>query len=196
MMRISGLLFGLSAMALLSGCMGGASPMARGYSSYDQVYKSAPGKEASNVGYEYSKDINDSNIQDLGYAAQELAEKLDKKISFSAEELYLNIPKNTAFYNSFDHVLRDALTHRGYILSLTPEDALKVDVVAKDIDHNSCGLAAKGKILAQIALVIEASKDMPFDYVSGLYEIAPYGFTSAGVVDTPMPECAMEEIEK
>ena len=53
------------AVLTLGACTDYPNPMARGYSSYDQVYKSAPGGAVHNIGYEYSYQENKAVIKDI-----------------------------------------------------------------------------------------------------------------------------------
>ncbi len=168
--------------------------MPRGYSSFDKVYKSVEGEEAPEIGYEYSVEKNQDMVLALGAAAQDLAEKLDKKLSFNAEEVFLKMPEGGSFYNTFDHLLRDALTQRGYLLSTDMRDAVVVDLVTKDIRETDCIVSGDEKIQPiYIALAMDSIEGVPADYVGGIYTLPLYGFSFAGQSDVPLPLCALSK---
>ncbi len=179
---------------VLSGCSGKPSPMARGYSSYDKVYKSVPGVKPKYIGYEYSNQNNATALKDMRYAAKDLVEKLDQKLSFSVDEVYLKISENSAFYNSFDHLLRDELTQRGYLLSNTPVNAVSVDFIAMDNVPECYAGNSKGAYqTVYLALAINVAKDKSQDNVGGFYEVPLYDFHRAKTVGVKMPKCEVSE---
>ncbi len=185
-----------SSVALL-GCSGKPSPMARGYSSYDKVYKSAPGVKPKDVGYEYSNQNNVTALKDMRYAAKDLVKKLDQKLSFSVDEVYLKISKNSAFYNSFDHLLRDELTQRGYLLSNTPVNAVSVDFIAMDNVPKCYAGNSKGAYkTVYLALAINSQKGKAQDNVGGFYEVPLYDFYKAKTMGIKMPECEVSDMEE
>ena len=179
---------------VLSGCSGKPSPMARGYSSYDKVYKSVPGVKPKYIGYEYSNQNNATALKDMRYAAKDLVEKLDQKLSFSVDEVYLKISENSAFYNSFDHLLRDELTQRGYLLSNTPVNAVSVDFIAMDNVPECYAGNSKGAYqTVYLALAINVAKDKSQDNVGGFYEVPLYDFHRAKTMGVKMPKCEVSE---
>ncbi len=182
----------------LSGCSGKPTPMARGYSSYDQVYKSAPGAKVKDVGYEYSNQNNATALKDMRYAAKDLIDKLDQKLSFSVDEIYLKISENSAFYNSFDHLLRDELTQRGYLLSNSPANAVSVDFIAMDnVPECYAGNSRGAYQTVYLALAINVAKGKAQDNVGGFYEVPLYDFHKAKSMGIKMPKCEqLESIEK
>ncbi len=182
----------LVGMLILSGCSG-PSPMPRGYSSFDKVYKSVEGEDAPKIGYAYSVEKNRDMVHALGVAAQDLADKLDKKLSFNAEEVFLKMPESGSFYNTFDHLLRDALTQRGYLLSTDMENAVVVDLVTRDIQGTNC-IESRNDDIAPIyvALAMDSVDGVAADYVGGIYTVPLYDFSFAGQSYVPMPLCALD----
>ncbi len=180
----------LSFTLLLSGCYYGApSPMPRGGSSYNQELKSVDGAKVRQIGYDYSIDNNKAALDELLPIAQELAEMLNEKLPSGMDKIYLNIPANTAFYNSFDYLLRGELRQLGYVLvnssdSSDSSDATRVDFVAKitpaECEHNN----------SYLALAINVIDNVPSDIVGGLYNVPLYGYRRAGFVKIDMPLCA------
>ncbi len=185
------------ALASLSAChIGAPNPMPRGYSSYDKELKSVEGENARSVGYAYSNKKNDSVLQDMQYAASDLADKLDARLSFSSDEIYLSSPANTAFYNSFDHLLRDELTQRGYLLARTAgTDSVSVDFIARgDVPFCFAGDDNSEYKNLYLALAVNVDRKHTPEYVVGdFYEVPTYDFISAGNVRISPPSC--ESIE-
>ncbi len=176
-----------SLLLILAGCnASNPTPLGRGYSYYNDEYKSAPGTQARSVGYDYSNERNDAVLEFMRPAAQDLAKQLDDKLSFSIDKIYLNMPANTAFYNSFDYVLRDELSQNGYMLVSSPENAVRVDLVAKNL---SSRCADSGDKNIYMALAIDVIKDVPKDFVAGFYEVPLYDYREAGDVEIKVPVC-------
>ncbi len=175
---------------ITTACMG-PSPVPRGYSSYSDEYKSVEGTKAPSMGYTYSKQKNAEIVDDLRVAAEDLADKLDRKLSFRQDTLYLTMPSDSGFYNTFDYVLRDALAERGYVFSTDPTSSVIVDLVTKDISETGCSdLVKNGEKPVMIALAMNSVEDVASDSVYGIYKLPLYGFGYAGQVDVPMPSCA------
>lgn len=180
-----------SALILVSGCSGNPGPMPRGYSSFDKVFKSVDGPKARAVGYEYSNEKNMEVMGAMQAAAESLAQKLDQKLSFSVDQVELKIPANTTFYNSFDHVLRDELIKRGYLLTTSAKDSVPVELVAKHADP-SCEDDTMSDDAGRVylALAIDEDEDgAPKDIVGGYYTLPLYGFKSVNNVDVDPPVC-------
>ncbi len=178
----------VSSILSLTACnMSDPTPMGKGYGSYNQPYKSASGADANPVGYDYSNEANKAVLNNMRYTAQDLVEKLDQKLSFNIDDVYLTIPAHTAFYNSMDHLIRDELTKRGYILSSSPADSVHVELFAKNdipqcMDEN-----------LYVGLAINVVDRVPSDVVGGYYNIPAYGFTPAGNLKVTAPSCSSEE---
>ena len=175
----------LSALTAMTACnIHDPLPMGRGYSSYSEPYKSAPGVSARDVGYDYSNEANKTVISSMRPAVEDLVEKLDQKLSFNIDALNLKQPAHTAFYNSLDHLLREELTKRGYLLSIDNDDAVTLDLYA-NVDVPAC----KGDAV-YIALAIDAIDDVPSDIVGGFYNIPKYDFVHAGHLKMDVPTCS------
>ena len=180
---------------ILSGCLAGApSPVGRGYSSYDKEFKSAPGPMARDIGYDYSKYHNQAVIEDMRYAVRDLVEKMDGKLSFSVDELYLVNPSNIAFYNSFDHLLREEMTQQGYLLTHgDTEDSVRVDFVAKHAVLCDLETSDSAYNRMYLALSINTVKGVPSDIVGGFYEVPTYGYINKNNVEMDVPiSCASD----
>lgn len=182
---------------VLSGCYTGAPmPMGRGYSAYDKEFKSAPAPKVHEIGYKYSGAYNKAVVEDMRYAARDLVERMDGKLSFSVDELYLKNPSHAAFYNSFDHLLREEMTRQGYLLTHSDTvDSVRVDFVAKKAP--SCGddEAHDGAYERMyLALAIGADDGIPSDFVGGFYEVPTYGYVNKGNIKIDVPSFCMTDI--
>ncbi|MGN7437812.1 MAG: hypothetical protein ACTHOO_04135 [Alcanivorax sp.] len=176
----------------LTACAGKPNPFPRGYASYGQPYKSAPGPKTKDIGYSYSNQKNATALKDMRYAAEDLVEKLDQKLSFSVDEIYLKISENSAFYTSFDHLVREELTERGYLLTNTPVNAVTLDFVAVDTVPECYASNAEGGYQnVYLALAINVSKNTPQDVVGGFYEVPLYDFKSVNMPGLTVPSCHM-----
>tara|TARA_R110002072_G_scaffold287170_1_gene452458 strand:- start:721 stop:1266 length:546 start_codon:yes stop_codon:yes gene_type:complete len=178
---------------ILSGCMDNPMPMGRGYSSYKEPYKSVKGAEARDIGYDFTVMKNDQIMDSFRYIARDLVDQLDHKVSFGVDEIYLATPAHTAFYNSFDHVLRDELTHRGYLLANSPEDALRIEFVARE-DIPACMMSDVDDAYQKyyIALAIDVVNKVPSDMVGGFYVAPSYDYKPAGILKFDIPACEGE----
>ncbi len=158
-------------------------PMGRGYSSYGEAHKSAPGAHARDVGYDYSNEANQSVLDAMRPAVADLVEKLDQKLSFNVDTIYLSRHAYTAFYGSLDHLLRDELTMRGYMLSVDPKNSVNVELYANDTAP-----ACNGQDV-YLALAIDAVDEVPSDIVGGYYDIPKYDYKPAGHLKIDIPAC-------
>lgn len=185
---------------LIASCSGKPGPIGRGYSSYGEPYKSAPGEKANDVGYAFSVDKNQTVLQDMRFAAQDLAEKLDQQLAFDTDELYITPPPLNAFYKSFDHLLREELIHRGYIFSITPENVTRIDVgvLSKASKCNqSAIIATEGETpyrSAFIELAINTENGVPSDVINGFYEVPLYGYKQSNAYAVKGPDCKQESV--
>lgn len=196
----------IAASLLLTACVNGIdpSPMGRGYSSFKEPYKSAPGRAPRDIGYDYTEQNNEAVLKDMRYVAKDLVDKLDERLLFKAERLYLKPLPNTAFYNTFDHVLRAELVQSGYNLVRSPEeDALPVAFTAQKLDEVetayevSMEKAGNVKVNALgrenyedmvLSLIVGPPKDEGSYIISGLYEVPMYGYRPQDDIPETVPE--------
>ena len=169
--------------------------MPRGYISYDQPYKSAPGPQVDGIGYTYSAQNNKAVLKDIRYVARDLIEKLDKKLAMTVDEIYLKVQSDNAFYNSFDHALRTELSKRGYLLTNTPVNALSLDLVVVDELPECTGIeqgeGAYKKIF--LGLAINVIEGMPQDMVGDYYEVPTYDLAVGDNSGIDLSLCPEEE---
>ncbi len=181
------------AVLSLSACSEYPNPMARGYASFDKVYKSAPGRAVDDIGYDFSYKNNDAVLKDVRYVARDLVEKLDKKLAMGVEKIYLKVQSDNAFYNSFDYMIRDELTMRGYLLANTPVNTLTLDLVVLDELAECTGVEqGEGNYKTMfLALAMNTVEGMPQDMVGDYYEVPTYDFElgdNSGVTIDLCPE--------
>jgi hypothetical protein len=177
-------LVSVSMIALLStaltACVTGApKPMPRGYASFTQTYKSAPGPQARTIGYAYDKNKNDTVIEDLRFAAVDLVEKLDQTLSFTNDRIYLSPPEQSAFYSSFDFLLREELIKRGYVISAVPSaGTIPVTFVAKEItqENNQKNMPKAAYRNLYLALAFDVSNGTANRFIGSTYEVPTYDF--------------------
>lgn len=196
-MRFSLHVFSLFCLMLsLAACQMNPQPMGRGYSSFTEPYKSAKGVDARGVGYEFNVEDNETIIADMRFAAQDLVMKLDREISFSIDQIYLQIPQKGVFYRSFDYVLRDELTKHGYRLALDGTDALPVVLVA----HEVRGEAAPEGMYRNIylGLAIDVVGDVAGSIFGDVYEVPAHDFKPTKVLKLRVADDAIcaEKAEK
>ncbi len=163
----------LSLIVIISGCNATSpKPWGRGYSSFDEEYKSAPGVKADSVGYNYTYENNAAAIEKLRPIASDLVDKLDTKLSSGANNIYLKIPANTVFYNSFDYLIRDELRNRGYILSSSSGGAINVEFIAKEGTAKCINSVSDIQYHhSYLSLVIDVVEHIPSDFVGGFYDV-------------------------
>jgi hypothetical protein len=97
------------------------SPVGRGYSSYAEPYKSAPGPKAPDIGYEYTAESN-AEVTGIWLASvQDLLTRLETEAGLTEGSVFVvSSEQRGAMYTTFDHVLREELTARGYTLDANP----------------------------------------------------------------------------
>lgn len=185
-------LFALFVFALSACQTDGPSFFPRGYSSYKQVYKSAPGPKAESIGYAYNPQDNATVVNDMRYAAKDLVEKLDEELSYSVDAVHLDIAGTGAFYSSFDHLLRNELTQQGYLLSHTSDGFVKVVFSAQEQPFCS-GYETEEEAKIYKKLYLALVLHMPYEeaprIVGGYYDVPTYGFQPTPHEQVFVPEC-------
>ena len=164
----------LSSMLLvtLTGCKTFWNPtfLPSGYAHHRGDFKSPPGPEARNIGYEYSAEANQENVTQWREAASDLVQRAKSEGAIPSGTLYLTTDMAPgAFRNSFDFALREQLNHNGYTLAATAEEGAPLmysagkphkaeDGTVSSVVLSLATLDAKGKVAAQSA----AMYDVPF----------------------------------
>lgn len=192
-MRFSSSFFSLFAIALiLTACSGKPGPVGRGYSSYKEPYKSAPGPKANGVGYEYSVEKNITALKDMQFAAQDLVSKLDETLAFDTDKVHLAVPPENVFYKSFDHLVRKEFLSRGYVLTQVPDETSpQLDLVVLDNIppcHTGGEIQDDGPYQT-VFMGLLSKEDEKYNMVTGFYEVPLYGFVRSNRLRVEMPEC-------
>jgi len=196
-MRYSLPLFSSLFILSLTACStGNPGPFPRGYSSYDQVYKSVEGKPAKSVGYGYTNEKNKTVTNRIQGVASVLVGQLDEELSFNTDKIYLVKPKDSVFYNTFDHALRTELTSRGYILQAEKSESAKiVHFVAHHAKAPCTNKPIKGTVdntPLYLALAVDVDKKkVPSNLVGAVYDVPVYG----GFTPTVLVKAAQQKNE-
>ena len=192
-MRNISSVFLLCLVPFISGC--GNNLVGRGYSSFAEPYKSAPGKAPSSIGYDYSASMNDRVLEDMGYAAKDLVDKLEDNLPHNISSINLLRADDSAFYSSFDHVLRDELTYRGYELVTGEDKGIKLILKAADPKTNISTLKMprdyRNLYLAIVSVVPRekgGSKTVEKIVASGYYDVPAFGFSRNTISLPKVPE--------
>ncbi len=180
------------AMVSLTGChmndltnIWNPGPVGRGYSSFEEPYKSPPGPEAHDLGYDYSAGKNAEVLAQMRGVAADLVMKLEAATDIPAGGIYLSPPPSRAytaergaFYNSFDHVLREELAVRGHNVVTNPQGATPLKFVAQPPKSDGIFLnpekADEGDLV--LSLIMGAGPEAL--RVSDLYNVPTYGYAS------------------
>lgn len=100
--------------ALLSGCYSNPSPYAGGYNNH-AYYKSTPGPQADDLGYDYTPSVNDGILKDYERAAADLILLLEQQNAGLPTDLkFLQTKSNHVPTTTMDYALRQELIVRGY----------------------------------------------------------------------------------
>jgi hypothetical protein len=126
MRAISSVLFLSTATFALTACQTFWNPtfMPAGYSYHNNVYKSAPGPESKELGYDYSLKKNAEILAEWDIAVSDLVDQLEQQSGISAQTVYLHPPAvKSPFNTTFDESLRIELRDRGYTIARVSGDA-------------------------------------------------------------------------
>lgn len=113
---------GFCALALM-GCelFTNPSAMPAGYTYHNEVYKAPPGPDAPDIGYEYSARANEEILELWRVVISDLVDQLGEQTSHGPRALYLEaLAPDNAFNTTYDNILREDLTGRGFTLTADP----------------------------------------------------------------------------
>ena len=97
------------------------SAMPKGYYHHQDVYKAAPGPNSDELGYDYSLEKNEEILLAWREVVGDLVTQFEAHAKLAPQPLYLEpLPSDNAFNNTYDDVLREELTARGYTLAPAP----------------------------------------------------------------------------
>lgn len=164
----------------------------RGYSSYNQAYKSAPAPYVKDIGYSYSYQNNEDSIKDVEYIAEDLVAKLDAQFPVGIREVYLRKLEKGVFYGSFDYAIRKALGARGYLLSNDPVNRTSLEFVATMFLPDCVGIEQEEgpHKTMYMALAVNVVEGVPQQIVSDYYIVPLYDFYESLRSDVEISFCS------
>lgn len=175
--------FYVLALLVLTGCQATWGPgfMPSGYIHHRGAYKAPPGREADDIGYSYSTEKNQETLHIWRAVAQDLVAQTENLTGISPQPVYLeSLPVRSAFYASYDHVLREEFTNRGYTLTEQPGSALHIRYeahVQKSVQATP--VYKDSPEFADFELVLSLVQNgVPSEQISGIYELSTYGYIS------------------
>jgi len=173
-------IFALSAMLLvtLTGCKTFWNPtfMPSGYAHHQGVFKSPPGPEARDIGYDYTHEKNMDIVDQWRVATADLVQraKNDDALPLGAIYLTSNMPAS-ANRSTYDFALREQLNAHGYSLANTADEGTSLFyTINKGEDATQLvlrTLTAKGKTLREVS----SMDDIP---LVGSSKLSASAFTS------------------
>ena len=187
-------LFLTAALTLgLIGCRTVFDPtfMPTGYMYHDDEYKAPPGSEADDIGYVYSDSANAESLQIWRNIINDLVGQLATQIGEDGQRIYIEpLYLQNAFNSSYDHVLREELRNRGYVLASNTRNALYLTYEAHlpkdseekespdyngDIDNDP--VYKKLKNNDEFVLILTVTKKGVLSAkVAGIYKVPLFGF--------------------
>lgn len=184
------ILFLLSFLVLV-GCMSvlNPSPLPTGYTYHGEVYKSPPGPEAGDIGYEYSY-LQNENVQQVWlHAVRDLVVHLEERTGLAPQVIHVqDVLEQSAFNHTFDHSLRHVLRERGYILA-SAADKFPARLVYEAIPLDDVSVVRIPGVqsyrdTAPYNLILRLYKGLPDPYSVGkIYNIPAYGYSENGYVE-------------
>ncbi len=177
----------------LTGCRTVWDPtfMPAGYTYHNEEYKAPPGPEADGIGYAYSVQANEEALQVWRIVVKDLVDQLAEQIGMEGQRIYIqSLPLQNAFNASYDHVLREELAGRGYVLASNtgnallliyeahvPKDAEQSDKPVYNGDIVESVERKKPESYDEFVLILTALKEEGMVAKSaGIYKLPPYGF--------------------
>lgn len=175
-MRFSSLLLISGFSAVLAGCSS-PSPMATGYIHHHGDHHVQPAPEPDSIGYEYSLPKNEEILEIWGLVAEDLLSMLEEQVSLDRNVFYLEYNPKTTFTRTFDHVLRQELTDRGYVLTNESLGAVELEYSAKAQSMPSEWEENEMLQDFQVVLTVNRPGADP-ESVEGIYKLPHYGYSS------------------
>ncbi len=177
----------------LTGCRSVWSPtfMPAGYTYHNDEYKAPPGPEADSIGYDYSTQANSEVLQVWRIVVNDLVDQLADQIGTESQRIYIQpLPQQSAFNASYDHVLREELAGRGYVLASHAGNALRLVYEAhvpkdaaednKPVYNGDAADSPEYKSLnsyEEFVLILSAMEgDVLAAKAAGVYKLPPFGF--------------------
>lgn len=166
-----------------------------GYKYHGTEFNARPGPEAASIGYEYSAEHNAEILQHWRLVVSDLLDDLESDANLSPQDVSVNTAiSSSAFYNSFDHVLREDLSERGYTL-VNDSAALMLHYDAQVPKRDKTAPEEKLEPAMQDYLLqLTATRGASIvGQASGIYELPSYGYHKLPVFELPKSEPALEK---
>lgn len=164
----------------MAGCTWDPTFMPAGYTYHGQLYKSPPGPEPQPIGYAYSAQRNEEVLQIWRLTAQDLLDALEEETNIAeAQGVYVETALTPdAFSGAFDHVLREDLRARGYVIDNSPARAVHVRYnIVPLVSMEAVEPADEGKILREYDVQLAILRDgMTLHQTRGIYALPSYGY--------------------
>lgn len=133
----------LLSLFALNGCSNNIQDFTPGwmptlYKYQHEEYKAPPPRDVPDVGYEYSKGMNDDVMIVWQAIADNLVTGLEQNANLTPRPVYIeSLPDHNAFNASYEFALRDVFRQKGYTLVNEPARAVHVRYEAyRDQDAN------------------------------------------------------------
>lgn len=186
--------------------------MPAGYTHHGDTYKAPPGPKAKNIGYDYSAAENDEMLAIWRGAVADLVDQLESQSGLSPQGIYVHdsLARN-AFNTSYDHVIREELRARGYVLENHASAAplqlwyeahvpVEVSATAKPEpitynggqavrDHNPKTKAPVLRPNEDFVLILNLARDDTlFGKAAGVYELPSHGYEAVNPLSAALTQ--------
>jgi len=168
--------------------------MPSGYTYHYDEYKSPPGPDAKDIGYEYSYAKNEVVQHEWIQISRDLVEHLEEQTGLSPRAIHVSdVLRVSAFNQTFDYALRYVLREKGYTL-VSGADAYPARLVYEAIPVDDTmvmrvPLVQKYKEVAPYNLILRLYTGSPEPVSVGkIYDVPGYGYSKDGFVEVKPPE--------
>lgn len=188
----------LFCLIFLPACDGSLRPsfFAPGYTYHNTKFNAPDGAPAESIGYEYSATENEARLDEWRTHVNALVDDLERELDLEPQKVHIKpLPHMNAFNASYDHIVREVFTDRGYRLTegtyglivqyeafRDPEDMRKRRVYGfeerlnSDFDH-AFREPYHPEYIQDFELVLSAfDGDEALGYVTSNVEIPAYGY--------------------
>lgn len=165
----------------LTGCKTFWNPtfIPSGYSHHHDEYKSPPGAEAKNIGYDYTAAQNQQVLEEWHIAARDLVLRANTNGVLPAGPVFLTTNMSSgSFQGAFDFTLREALRAQGQTLAATADQGTTLAYSASAPKGKDAPVQNKGAALQPFNLSLGTLDDKGdlANTASAIYDVPPYGF--------------------
>ncbi len=181
----------VSLMVFLAAChpFNGPNFMPDGYEHHNKRYKSPPGGEASDIGYDYSAVENQAVLDVWADVIKTMVDDFESHVRLAEKEVFIRQherpldPKSgelkragqTPFFTTYDHMLRDEFRRRGYHLADHPQGVVNLIPKAKKVRQVD-GTVVPG-VLQDFVLILEVEREgLPLGELRGAAKLPEYGY--------------------